>query len=52
EASRAGAGLGLYIAKSFMEMQKGDITVTSEKGKGTCFTLYLPKVRQEEGAKR
>ncbi len=31
------AGLGLYIAKNFMELQKGDVTVTSELGKGTTF---------------
>src|SRR5579871_729528 len=46
ESGRAGAGLGLFIAKSFMEMQKGEIAVRSEKGKGTCFTLCLPKVRE------
>jgi signal transduction histidine kinase len=50
EAGRSGAGLGLYIAKSFMEMQNGDITVASEKGKGSCFTLYLPKVHLEKAA--
>ncbi len=31
------SGLGLYIAKNFMEMQKGDVNVTSEVGKGTTF---------------
>ncbi len=42
EASRAGAGLGLYVAKYFMNLQGGDITATTEKGKGSCFTLTLP----------
>ncbi|HVM32914.1 MAG TPA: ATP-binding protein [bacterium] len=43
EASRAGAGLGLYVAKNFMKAQKGDIWVKSEKGKGSVFTLSLPR---------
>lgn len=42
EAARAGAGLGLYIAKNFMELQKGRITVRSEKGKGTSFFISIP----------
>jgi len=42
EASRAGAGLGLYVAKYFMKLMGGDITATTEKGKGSCFTLTIP----------
>jgi signal transduction histidine kinase len=42
EAGRAGAGIGLYIVKRFMDVQGGEITVETEKGKGTCFTLSLP----------
>jgi protein-histidine pros-kinase len=42
EAGRSGAGLGLYIAKHFMNLQGGDIMVTSEKGKGTVFTVRIP----------
>jgi len=37
-----GAGLGLYIAKQFMLLQKGDITVVSQVGKGTTFEISLP----------
>ena len=44
EAHRAGAGLGLYIAKSFMQLQKGDISVVSELGKGSTFSVKIPKV--------
>ncbi len=36
------AGLGLYIAKHFMELQGGDIRVTSVLGKGTTFTYRVP----------
>jgi len=49
EAHRSGAGLGLYISKHFMKIQKGDITVTSEVGKGSCFKLVVPKLKEQEG---
>ena len=49
EASRAGAGLGLYIAKNFMNLQKGDITVTSEFGKGSTFFVTIPLEDKEGG---
>ncbi|MCK4362763.1 MAG: PAS domain S-box protein [Dehalococcoidia bacterium] len=41
--SGGGAGLGLYIAKSFMEIQKGDITATSVVGEGSTFVLRIPR---------
>ena len=47
EASRAGAGLGLYIAKSFMELQKGDISVESVAGQGSSFCLKIPSMQRE-----
>jgi signal transduction histidine kinase len=37
-----GSGLGLNIAKSIAKAHKGDITVTSQTGKGTTFTVTLP----------
>ncbi|MFD1143506.1 PAS domain S-box protein [Larkinella insperata] len=37
-----GTGLGLNIVKSLTEMQGGWITVASEAGKGSCFTLEIP----------
>ncbi|HSX48030.1 MAG TPA: PAS domain S-box protein [Candidatus Nanoarchaeia archaeon] len=49
-----GSGLGLYIAKQFMQAQSGDISVESEAGRGTKFTFSLPlaKVKKSaEGAK-
>ena len=40
-----GNGLGLAIVKSIAEGHGGDVSVASEKGKGTCFTFSLPLVQ-------
>ena len=37
-----GTGLGLVISRRFCQMMGGDITVQSEYGKGTTFTVDLP----------
>ena len=37
-----GAGLGLSIAKSICGAHSGEISVSSEEGRGSCFRVELP----------
>lgn len=37
-----GSGIGLAIAKEFVKLHDGVISVESEPGKGSCFTVSIP----------
>lgn len=43
-----GTGLGLTITRKFCEMMDGTISVESESGRGTTFTILLPAVVADE----
>jgi signal transduction histidine kinase len=38
----SGTGLGLWLSKEIAHMHDGDVTVQSEAGKGSTFTLEIP----------
>ncbi|MGJ0906685.1 ATP-binding protein [Clostridium botulinum] len=42
--NKEGTGIGLHLVKSFVEMHKGEVTITSELGKGTEFIIKLPAI--------
>lgn len=38
----SGTGLGLALVRQITELHQGHVTVTSEVGKGSCFTIRIP----------
>lgn len=40
---KKGSGLGLAISKKLVDLHDGEIVVSTEVGKGTCFEIRLPK---------
>ncbi len=51
EAARetTGAGLGLALVRHFAQAHRGRVTVSSEPGKGSAFSLWLPLVKTDAG---
>lgn len=47
---QVGTGLGLFICKQLVEMQKGKISVKSEVGLGTTFSFFIPYQYAKKGS--
>jgi len=45
-----GTGLGLVMVHRLAELQGGTVAVTSEAGRGSCFTVWLPWLEDTESA--
>ena len=49
EFGKRGIGLGLAIAKDFVEMHGGQVGFESEEGRGSCFHFTIPVVHDANG---
>ena len=44
-----GAGIGLYLSRLILEQEKGYMTVDSEPGRGSTFSVFLQNCQKERG---
>jgi len=42
-----GTGLGLAIAKELLNLHEGEVNVESEYGKGSTFSVFLPRIKNQ-----
>ncbi len=47
-AGESGTGLGLWLCKTYVEQNEGEISFTSESGKGSTFCISLPEAKTEK----
>jgi signal transduction histidine kinase len=50
DSMQRGTGLGLPISRRLARLLGGELTVASEPGKGSTFTIWIPVVGQQRGS--
>jgi PAS domain S-box-containing protein len=48
ERQISGLGVGLYVVKELVRLHEGTVSVVSEEGRGSTFTIRLPLIENQE----